>query len=96
MKLNWAEIKRGVQEAHGGTCTYLITSDDHGVVMTRFSAGILINAAAEAALNAISLGSYSETSQAMAVAQLQVMAAQFERGQDVFAQPRWAHERSTP
>jgi hypothetical protein len=49
----------------------------------------------EAALNAITVGACSENDQAMAVTRLRAMASQFERGQDVFAQPRWTRERST-
>lgn len=89
MSLKWNEIRGGTLHAMGDEQTYLITSDDHGVVMTRFRSITPVTTAAEAALNAIAVSAYSESDQATAITRLKAMAAQFERGEDVFAQPRW-------
>lgn len=91
MSLTWTEILTGVKEATGDEWTYLITGDDHGVVMTRFRTGIPVVAAVEAALYAITIPGVRESGAVVATDRLMAMAGQFEAGEDVLGQPRWQH-----
>lgn len=55
-ELHWGEISKGILTAFGDDWTYLITSDDRMMVLTRFSSEVPVSVAAEAALYAIQLG----------------------------------------
>lgn len=94
MTLSWNEISAGILEAHGDDWTYVITQDDRQIVLTRWDAGILINAAAQAALNAISIGgAYKEVPEAArgVITHMKQAAQQYESGLDVTGYPAWWH-----
>jgi hypothetical protein len=93
MTLDWHELDGGLLMASGREHAYLIVGDRDGVALTRWTprpneTGSEV--ARQAALNTIAIpGTHGTGDRAVYIARLQAMAGEFERGRDVFAQPRW-------
>lgn len=95
--LRWHEMHEGELSAYTDDVVYLITWDQHAVVLTRFASAIPVRAAAEAALNAIRLGGiYAgspefEAARAATVRHFKQLAQAYESGIDAESYPAWRH-----